>query len=61
MILREAHTLKGMAANLSASRLRAVSFEIETAAKNGESLKMLIEKLDAESAKLLKALDAERS
>ncbi len=57
IIRREAHTLKGMAASLSAYRLKDAAVEIETAAKNGEPLKVLIEKLDDESAKLLKALD----
>lgn len=36
--------IKGMAANLRAYRLKDVAFEIETAAKNGESLKVLIRK-----------------
>jgi PAS domain S-box-containing protein len=59
MICREAHTLKGMAASLSAYRLKDAAIEIETAAKKRESLKLLIEKLDDESAKLLKVLNAD--
>ncbi|MGE0084538.1 MAG: PAS domain S-box protein [Desulfococcaceae bacterium] len=53
-----AHTLKGMAANASAARLRDAACEIETAAKQGhtDSAHSLTEKLEQEFEKFLGVL-----
>ena len=53
-IKHHAHTIKGMAANISAGRLRDAAYEVETAAKQGdaETAKQLVEKLEQEAQRL---------
>ncbi|MBF0102659.1 MAG: PAS domain S-box protein, partial [Desulfobacterales bacterium] len=54
-IRRHAHTIKGMAANISAGRLKDTAFEIEIAVKQGDtdSAKQLTEKLEQEAQRLI--------
>jgi len=53
-----AHTLKGMAANASAPRLRDAAYELETAAKQGnmDGALFLLKKVEQEFACLLAIL-----
>ncbi len=57
-----AHTVKGMAANISAGRLSQAASEIELSAKQGgtDPIPQLMEKLDQEIKRLLKVLESEK-
>nr|MBF0222515.1 response regulator [Desulfobulbaceae bacterium] len=54
-----AHSIKGMAANISAGRLKDTAFEIETAGKQGdtEAVNQLTEKLEQEAQRLIIVLN----
>jgi len=57
-----AHSIKGMAANVSARRLSKAASEIEMSAKQGnaDAVPLLMEKLELEFEMLLKALESEK-
>ncbi len=57
---RQAHTIKGAAANVSAERLRVTAFDLEKAARDGdiETAEALIGQLEAEFDLLKKEMEA---
>jgi len=57
-VRRQAHTIKGMAANMSAEALREVAFEIEMAAKDGNlaTVRESMKKMKQEFERLRKAM-----
>ena len=59
-IRRQAHTMKGLAANISTSALREICFKIETAAKNGdvESARTLMPELEQTTLITMEAISS---